>query len=194
MGGNKCTIIAGYRGSKKNATLKEFIPMTNKIKKSNSKINRKNNFGRTTRVATNLRSHFIPLVFNNQGGSNKNQDQGRSRRKHVSAHDRHSICSNTWSNSEAICKFRAQSAQFNTGNKSFRERSRPSASLLISAIQKESQTTQSRNNCSQLVTSAYQIALHEQLAQYQISQQIDFFCANPHMEKLLEKSLPVASK
>ncbi len=149
------SIASGYRGSKKNATLEEFIPTTNKIKTSNAKINHKNNFGRTTRVATNLRSYFIPLVHNNEGkGSNKNQDQGRSWRMHVSAHDRHSIHGNTWRNSKAICKFHAQAAQFNTGNKSFRERSHPSASLLISAIQKESQTAQSRNNGSQLVASA----------------------------------------
>jgi hypothetical protein len=85
--------------------------MTNKIKTSNAKINRKNNFGRTTHVATNLRSYFIPLVRNNQGkGSNKNQDQGRSRQKHLSTRNRHSICGNTWSNSEAIRKFRGQAA------------------------------------------------------------------------------------
>ena len=188
-------IASGYRGSKKNATLEEFIPTTNKIKPSNAKINRKNNFGRTTRVATNLRSYFIPLVRNNQGeGSNKNQDQGRSRQKHVPPRDCHSIHGNTWSNSKAIHKFQAQAAQFNTGNKSFWECSRPSTSLLISAIQKESRTAQSWNNRSQLVASTYQIALHEQLAQYQISQQIDFFCTNLHMEKLLERSLTIVSE
>ncbi len=132
-------IASGYRVSKKNATLEEFIPTTNKIKTSNAKINCKNIFGRTTRVATKLRSYFNPFVCNNQGkGSNKNQDQGRSWQKHVSARDCHSIRGNTWSNSKAICTFRTQSVQFGTGNKPFRERSRPSASLLISAIQKES--------------------------------------------------------
>jgi hypothetical protein len=153
-------IESGYRGSRKNATLEEFIPTTNHIKTSNTKINRNNNFDRTTRVATNLKSYFSPL---NKEPS-KNQDQGQSRRKHVSACDHHSICGSSWSNFKAICKFHAQAAQFDTGNKSFRERSRPSASLLILAIQKESQTAQSRNNCSQLVKSAYQIALHEQSA------------------------------
>jgi hypothetical protein len=163
--------------------LKEFTLTTNKIKTSNATINRKNNFGRTTRVATNLRSHFIPLVRNNQGkGSNKNQDQGQTRPKHVSAHDRHSICGNTWSNSKAICKFCTQAAQFDTGNKFFQECSRPSASLLISSIQKECRTAQYCNNHSQLAESAYQIALHEQSAQNQISQQIEKKCASPHME------------
>jgi hypothetical protein len=133
------SIESGYRGSRKSATLEDFIPTTNHIKTSNTKINRNNNFGRTTRVATNLKSYFSPL---NEEPS-KNQDQGRSRRKHVSARDHHSIRGSSWSNSKAICKFHAQAVQFNTGNKSLRERSPPSTSLLISAIQKESRTAQS---------------------------------------------------
>jgi hypothetical protein len=83
------------------------------------------------------------------------------------------------SNSKAICKFHAQVVLFDTGNKFFRECSRPSTSLLILAIQKESRTAQSQNNRSQLVKSAYQIALHEQSAQNQISQQIKEFLRKP---------------
>jgi hypothetical protein len=92
------SIESGYRGSRKNAALEEFIPTTNHIKTSNIKINRNNNFGRTTQVATNLKSYFSPL---NKEPS-QNQDQGQSRRKHVSARDRHSIHGSSWSNSEAI--------------------------------------------------------------------------------------------
>jgi hypothetical protein len=77
VGGNKMysrgpSIESGYRGSRKNATLEEFIPTTNHIKTSNTKIDRNNNFGRTTLVATNLKSYFSPL---NKEPS-KNQDQG----------------------------------------------------------------------------------------------------------------------
>jgi hypothetical protein len=66
------SIESGYRGSRKNASLEEFIPTINHIKTSNTKINCNNNFGRTTRVATNFKSYFSPL---NKKPS-KNKDQG----------------------------------------------------------------------------------------------------------------------
>jgi hypothetical protein len=69
--------------------------------------------------------------------------------------------------------------QFDTGTKSFRERSRPSAPQLMASIHKESWSAKLRNNRSQLIASAYQISIHEQSAQNQISQQLGDFMRTP---------------
>jgi hypothetical protein len=69
--------------------------------------------------------------------------------------------------------------QFDTGTKSFRERSRPSAPQLMASIHKESWSAKLRNNRSQLIASAYQISIHEQSAQNQISQQLGDFTRTP---------------
>ncbi len=125
-------IASGYRGSKKNATLEDYIHMNHNIatRTSNATLRYNTNFGRTTRVATNtiknLRSYFTPVSRAPQGeGSNDNKGHGCD--KYASTRSRHSHCGSTCSDSKASQKFRAQSMQFDTGTKSFRERSRPSA-------------------------------------------------------------------
>ncbi len=172
-------IASGYRGSKKNATLEDCIQMNHNIttRKSNATFRYNTNLGRTTRVATNttnnLRSYFTPVLRASQGeGSHDNK--GHRRDNYTSARSRHSHCGSTWADSKASCKFCAQSTQFDTGTKSFRERSRPSASQLKASIHKESWSAKLRNNRSQLATSAYQISIHEQAAQNQILQLGDF--------------------
>ncbi len=50
---------------------------------------------------------------------------------------------------------------------------------MITSIQKESRSAQLRQNRSQLAASAYQISLHKQHAQNQVSQQIEDFFREP---------------
>ncbi len=139
----------------------------------------KNNLGRTTHVATNLRSYFNNLIDHNCRDSDGNQSHGRYCHNHTSACD-HPFCRGScWANSEATCRFRTQSALFDTGIKSFCECTRPSASQLISVIHKKSQNAQLCNNRSQLATSAYQISLRKQCTQNQIPQQIEDFWRKP---------------
>jgi hypothetical protein len=134
------------------------------------------NIGRTTCVATNLRSYFIPLDPNYMSKDpNANRGQGSHCQRHAFAHDCHSLRGSRWADSKEAHRFCTQSTQFDTGTKSFRKRTRPSASQLISVIHKESCTTQLCNNRSNLAASAYQNAPHEQSAQLQISQQIGDF-------------------
>jgi hypothetical protein len=136
-------IASGYRGSKKNATLEDYIHLNHNIttRTSNATFRYNTNVGRTTHVATNttnnLRSYFTPVSRASQGkGSHDKKGHGRD--KYASACSRHSHRGSTWADSEASRKFRAQSTQFNTGTKSFRERSCPSASQLMASIHKES--------------------------------------------------------
>ncbi len=127
-------------------------------------------------MATNLKSYFVPIDPNYVSKDpNGNRGQELHGRRHKSTHDRHSHWRSCWADSEAARRFCAQSAQFDTGTKSFRKRTCPSASQLISVIHKESCTSQLCNNRSNLAASAYQIAQHEQSAQLQISQQIGDF-------------------
>jgi hypothetical protein len=168
-------IASGYRGSRTNNTLEDNIP--NQVHFSNSCTKSNTNFGRTTRVATNLRSYFIPVNRDNmQNDLQGNQRKDSYNHGSISTRGRHSCHGSCWTNSEAACKFRAQSEQFNTGTKAFRARIRPSTSQLITKIHKENRSTQIRNTRSKLAAFAYQISLHEQHAQNQESLQIaDFF-------------------
>jgi hypothetical protein len=127
-------------------------------------------------VATNLKSYFVPIDPNYVSKDpNGNWDQELHGQRRESAHDGYSHWGSCWADSEAAHRFRAQLAQFNTGTKSFRKCTRPLASQLISVIHKESCTSQLCNNRSNLAASAYQIAQHEQSAQFQISQQTGDF-------------------
>ncbi len=177
-------IASGYRGSEKNATMEDYIHMNHNIttRTSNTTFRYNTNFDRTTRVATNttnnLRSYFTPVGQASQGkGSHDNKGHGRD--KYASARSRHSHRGSTWADSKASHKFRAQSTKFNTGTKSFRECSRPSASQLMASIHKESRSAKLRNNRSQLAAFAYQISIHEQSAQNQILQQLGDFMRTP---------------
>jgi hypothetical protein len=53
-------IASGYRGSKKNATLEDYIHMNHNIatRTSNATFRYNTNFGRTTRVATNTNNNL----------------------------------------------------------------------------------------------------------------------------------------
>ena len=53
-------IASGYRGSKKNATLEDYIHMNHNIttRTSNATFRYNTNFGRTTRVATNTTNNL----------------------------------------------------------------------------------------------------------------------------------------
>jgi hypothetical protein len=167
-------IASGYRGSRTNTTLEDNMP--NQFNFCNSRPKSNNIIGRTTHVATNLRSYFIPVNRNNpHDDSQHHENNGRYHHGITSARNRHSHCGSCWTDSEAACRFRAQLAQFDTGTISFRARICPSASQLITAIQKESPSAQLHQKRSQLAASTYQISLHKQHAQNQVSRQIENF-------------------
>ncbi len=127
-------------------------------------------------MATNLKSYFVPIDPNYVSKDpNGSRDQELHGWKCKSAHDCHSYRGSQWVDSKAACRYRSQSAQFNTGTKSFRKRTWPLVPQLISVIHKESCTSQLCNNRSNLAASTYQIAQHEQSTQFQISQQIGDF-------------------
>ncbi len=106
---------------------------------------------------------------------NANLGQELHGQRRNTAHNCHFHWGNCWADSKAAHRFRAQSAQLNTGTKSFRKCTCPSASKLISVIHKESCTSQLCNNRSNLTASAHQIAQHKQSAQLQISHEIGDF-------------------
>jgi hypothetical protein len=147
-------IASGYRGSRTNTTLEDNMP--NQFHFCNSQPKSNNNLGRTTCVATNLRSYFIPVNRDNtHNDSQHHQSNGRYHHGITSTRNRNSCRGSRWTNSEAACRFRVQSAQFDTGTISFRARIRPSASQLITAIHKESCSAQLCQNRSQLAASTY---------------------------------------
>jgi hypothetical protein len=126
-------------------------------------------------VATNLRSYFTPSNPNHvDEHPNNDQDHQLHRQRRASAHERHSHQGSRWAKSKATCRFRTQSAQFDTGTSSFQKRTR-SSSQLISVINNKCRNAQIRNNWSKLTVSAFQITQHKQAAQTQISQQIGIF-------------------
>jgi hypothetical protein len=67
VGGIKFTLVSpppiasGYRGSRKNTTGEESVPPTNQLKNRNATCNINSNIGRTTHVAANLKSYFVPI-------------------------------------------------------------------------------------------------------------------------------------
>jgi hypothetical protein len=145
VGGVKCSLASSiasrYRGSSKKATLEEHILLTTQLGTSNTLHNQNNSFGRNTCVATNLRSYFAPPNPNHMNKHpNKDQGHGSHRQQHASAWDRHSHWGSRWAKSKATHRFHAQSAQFDTGTKSFWKCTHPLASQLILAIHNESQT------------------------------------------------------
>ncbi len=169
-------IASGYRGSRKNTIRENSVPPTNHLENRNAPCKINSNIGRNTRVATNLKSYFV-LIDHNYVSKYPNCNWGQELhgQRCKSAHDRHPHRGSCWTDSEVACRSHAQSAQFNTGTTSFRKRTCPLASQLISVIHKESCTSQFHNNRSNLAASAYQIAQHEQSTQLQISQQIGDF-------------------
>jgi hypothetical protein len=169
-------IESGHRGSRKKATLEEHIPLTNQLRTSNTLRTQNNILGRTTCVATNLRSYFSPPNPDHVNEhSNNNRGHGSHCQRSASARDCHSHRGSRWAKSKVTCRFHAQSAQFDTGTKSFQKRTRPSASQRILVIRNESRTAQIWDNQSKLAVSAFQISQHEQAAQNQTSQQIGDF-------------------
>jgi hypothetical protein len=169
-------IASGYRGSRKNTTIKEYVPPTNQLENRNAPRKINSNIGRTACVATNLKSYFVsidPDYMRKDPNGYQGQELHGQRRE--SAHNCHSHQGSWWADSKAACSFCAQSTQFDTGMKSFRKCTHPSASQLISVIHMENYTSQLCNNRSNLAASAYQIAQHEQSTHLQISQQIGDF-------------------
>ena len=105
--------------------------ITNQFHSRNNISN--NNLGRTTYVATNLRS-FSPRDPNNMNKRpDCNHGHGSNRQWHHSAQDHHAHQGSKWAESEATCRFHTQFAQFDTGTNSFLKRARPLASQLILA-------------------------------------------------------------
>jgi hypothetical protein len=82
---------------------------------------------------------------------NANKGQELHGQRGETTHNRHSHWGSRWADSKAACRFCAQSAQFDTGTKSFRKHTRPLASQLISVIHKESRISQLCNNRSTLL-------------------------------------------
>jgi hypothetical protein len=166
-----CPIASGYRGSRQITTLEDYYgpaEQTDKNKSEYSKSKKKNSG--ITHVATNLRSYLNTIISErNAKGSGNNKDHQSHRNKWTSANDCHSCRGRHWSESEAACRFRAQSKQFDTGTKDFNRWSRPSATELIALIQKKNQTALLRNNNSYLAEMAFQIAQHESSAKNQIT-------------------------
>ena len=136
-----------------------------------------------------IRSYFSPPNPDHVNKHlNNNWGHGSHCQRSASARDRHSHRGSHWAKSKATCRFCAQSAQFDTGTKSFQKRTCPSASQLILVIRNKSQTAQIQNNWSKFAVSAFQISQHKQAAQNQISQQIgDFLCTQAYGQAPQEK-------
>jgi hypothetical protein len=104
-------IACGYRRRKKNTTLEKHWPTT---------YRHTNVTGGTPHVATNLKSYFTNNTHEHDKDSSGNkQGHGRHQYQYASARDHHSCCGSHWVNSESTWRFCAQSAQFDTGTKSF---------------------------------------------------------------------------
>jgi hypothetical protein len=132
-------IESGYRGSRMKATLEQNSLIINNFCSCNSISN--NNPGRTTYVATNLRSYFSPPNPNNATEHQDcNQGHGSNCQRRHSAHDRHARQGSQWADSKAATRFCAQSAQFD-----------PLAYQLISAIQNESHSAQNHKSSPALL-------------------------------------------
>jgi hypothetical protein len=127
-------------------------------------------------VATNLRSYFTPSNPDHMDEHpNNDQDHQLHHQRRASTHEHHSHRGSRWAESEATCRFRTQSAQFDTSTSSFQKRTCPLASQLILVINNKCRTAQIQNSWSKLAVSEFQITQHKQAAQTQISQQIGDF-------------------
>jgi hypothetical protein len=167
-------IESGYRGNRTNTT-PDPNNLTSNNSSSRSSINNSNP-DRTIYVATNIQTYFsLPNPYE----TTKHQDHNHGNRSHCqrrhSAHDRHAHRGIRWSESEAIRRFCAQSAQFDTGTTSFLKPACPSASQLISVIRSKSRSAKYSKKRSRLAAMAYQISQHERAAQNQISLQLGYF-------------------
>ncbi len=69
-------------------------------------------------MATNLRSYLNPIIPERDPEGSSNDRSHRN--KWTSAKDQHACRGSRWSESEATCRFRAQSKQFDTGTSSTR--------------------------------------------------------------------------
>ena len=150
-------IASGLRGSRRIATLEDFYgPAEQKIIKRNNEKGSAREHGGTAHAATNLRSYLnqrIPEHYADRSSSNNGNRSHRNKWK--SAHDRHARRGSRWSESEATCRFRAQSKQFDTGTKDFRRRTCPAAYELITGTQEKNQTNLMQAKNSQLAETAF---------------------------------------
>ena len=170
-------IESGYRGRRRIATLEEYYgpyDQKNGTKEKNEQRARKN--GATAHVATNMRSKENSKRYERDPEESSNSNGHRSHRQGLlSAKERHARRGSRWSESEATRRFRAQAKQFDTGTRDFNRRSRPSATDLITSIQKRNRTAILQKNNSHLAATAFQIAQHESDARNQITRQLDDF-------------------
>ena len=170
-------IESGYRGSRRIAILEDYYGPDDKKNKTNDRNEqqaRKN--GGTAHVATNIRSNENSKIYERDPEESGNSNGHRShRQKLLTAKERHARRGSRWSESEATRRFRAQAKQFDTGTRDFNRKSRPSATDLITSIQKRNQTAILQKNNSHLAATAFQIAQHESDARNQITRQIDDF-------------------
>ncbi len=128
----------GYRRRRKNTTLEEYWPTTD---------NNTNVTSGTTHVATNLKFYFTNSTRGHKRDSSDNkQGHGRHRYRYASAKDRHLRRGSRWADSESTRRFRAQLAQFDTGNKEFCLRTHPTAAEIMSKIHKDNRISQLCNN------------------------------------------------
>ena len=167
-------IESGNKGKRTNATPDQFDLTYNNSRPYSSTNN--SNPGRTTHVATNIQTYFSLLnPHETPENHDRNQRNNSHRQRHHSARDRHAHRGIRWSETKAIHRFCAQSAQFDTGITSFLKCARPSASQLISAIHSESRSAKYSKKRSRLAATAYQISQHERAAQTQLSLQLGNF-------------------
>ncbi len=161
------SIASGYRRRKKNTTLEKYRPIID---------GHTNIPDGTTHVATNFRS-YLNSKIPERDSDRSNNDNGNwsHQNKWASAKDCRAHRGSRWSESKATRRFRAQSRQFDTGTRDFNSRSRPSATELIASIQRKNQTALPRNNNSNLIETAFQIAKHESSAKNQITWQVNDF-------------------
>jgi hypothetical protein len=135
-------IESGYRGSRRIATLEEYYGPDDQKNRTNDKneLQAKKNGG-TVHAATNIRSNANSKVYERDPEESSNSNGHRShRQKLLTAKERHACRGSRWSESEATRRFRAQAKQFDTGTRDFNRRSRPSATDLITSIQKRHRT------------------------------------------------------
>jgi hypothetical protein len=135
-------IESGYRGSRRIATLEEYYKPDDQKNRTNEKNEqRATKNGGTAQVATSIRSNENSKIYERDPEESSNSNgHKRHRQQMLTAKERHARRGSRWSESEATRRFRAQAKQFNTGTRDFNRRSRPSATDLITSIQKRNRT------------------------------------------------------
>jgi hypothetical protein len=135
-------------------------------------------------VATNLRSYFTPSDPNHvDEHPNNDQDHQLHRQRCAYAHEHHSHWGSRWAESKATCRFRTQSAQFDTGTSSSQKRTRPLASQLILVINNECCTAQIRNNWSKLAVSAFRSHNTSRQPRLRSHNKLGIFCVYKDMDR-----------